>query len=150
MWSTALASEMVVVSGGGASSVISYCGVASQEVSEEESSVPGEAEYASSVYSSEVVSAMIRLCFNSLCLFSCARVEHPSGFLVDTPFLFFHCTSGLGISRLLDKGVRLMLLGLSHWRHAMQTYHQMTSTHECNNQQITVSSSTRDGQIPDT
>ena len=121
MWSTALASEMVVVSGGGASSVISYCGVASRELSEEESSVSGEAEYSSFVYSFEVVSAVIRLCFSSLCLFICARVEHSSGLLVDTPFLRFHCTSGLGISRLLDKGVRLMLLGLSHWRHAMQT-----------------------------
>ena len=115
-----------------------------------ETSVSGEAEYSSSVYSSEVVSAVIRLCFSSLCIFICARVEHSSGLLVDTPFLRFHCTSGLGISRLLDKGVRLMLLGLSHWRHAMQTYHQMTSTHECNNQQITVALSTRDGQIPDT
>ena len=121
MWSTALASEMVVVSGGGASSVISYCGVASQEVSEEESSVSGEAEYSSYVYSSEVVSAVIRLCFNSLCLFTCPRVEHLTGFLVNTQFIIFHCASGLGISRLLDKGVRLMLLGLSHWRHAMQT-----------------------------
>ena len=55
MWTTALASEMVVVSGGGASSVISYCGVASRELSEEESSVSGEAEYSSSVYSSEAL-----------------------------------------------------------------------------------------------
>ena len=100
MWSTALASEMVVVSGGGASSVISYCGVASRELSEEESSVSGEAEYSSSVYSSDVVSAMIRLCFNSLCLFTRARVENCSGLLVDMPFLRFHCISGLGISQL--------------------------------------------------
>ena len=101
--------------------MISYCGVASQEVSEEESSVSGEAEYSSYVYSSEVVSAMIRLCFNSLCLFTCPRVEHPTGFFVNTPFLLVHCASGLDISRLLEKGVKVMLVGLSHWRHAMQT-----------------------------
>ena len=69
MWNTALASEVVVVSGG-ASSVTSYCDVASQEVSEEESSVSGETEYSSYVYSSEVAGAVFRLCFNSLSLFT--------------------------------------------------------------------------------
>ena len=70
MWNTALASEVVVVSGGGASSVTLYCDVASQEVSEEESSVSGETEYSSYVYSSDVAGAVFRLCFNSVCIFS--------------------------------------------------------------------------------
>ena len=70
MWKTALASKVVVDSGGGASSVTSYCVVAAQEVSEEESSVSGESEYSSYVYSSEVVGALFRLCFNSLYLFT--------------------------------------------------------------------------------
>ena len=100
MWTSTLASEMVMFSGGGASSVISYCVVPIRELSEEETSVSGEAEYSPSVYSSEVVSALIRLCFSSLCLFTRARVEHCSGLLIDMPFSRFHCTSGLGISQL--------------------------------------------------
>ena len=100
MWTTALASEMVVVSGGGASSVISYCVVPIRELSEEETSVSGEAEYSPSVYYSEVVSALIRLCFSSLCLFTRARVDQCSGLLVEMHFSSFHCTSGLGISQL--------------------------------------------------
>ena len=100
MWTSTLASEMVVFSGGGASSVISYCVVPIRELSEVETSVSGEAKYSPSVYSSEVVSALIRLCYISVCLFTRARVEHCSGLLIDMHFSRFHCTSGLGISQL--------------------------------------------------
>ena len=62
-------SEMVVFSGEGASSVLSYCGVASGELSEEEVSVLGEAEDSPSVYSSEVVSAFFMFCSSFLYLF---------------------------------------------------------------------------------
>ena len=111
MWNTAMAPEVVVVPGR-ASSVTSYCDVGSQEVSE--SSVSGEAEYSSTyVYSSEVVHAAFSLRGNSLYFITCTRVDHPTGFFVITPFLLVHCFSTLGIFRFLDKGVRVILLGLS-------------------------------------
>ena len=127
MWNTAMAPEVVVVPGR-ASSVTSYCDVASQEVSEL-SSVSGAAEYSSTyVYSSEVVHAAFSLCFNSLYFITCSRVDHPTGLLVITPFALVHCFSSLGIFRFLDKGVRVILLGLSQRRHARQTNHQESST----------------------
>ena len=89
---------MVVFSGEGASSVLSYCGVASGELSEEEASVSGEAEDSQFVYSSEVVSAFFMFCSSSLCFLTGVRVEHFSGLLVDVTFPRFQCASGLGIS----------------------------------------------------
>ena len=90
---------MVVFSGEGASSVLSYCGVASRELSEEDASVSGEAEDSSSVYSSEVVSAFFMFCSSSLCLFTGVRVEPFSGLLVDVTIpRRFYCASGLRIS----------------------------------------------------
>ena len=102
---------MVVFSGEGASSVLSYCGVASRELSEEEASVSVEAEDSSSVYSSEVVSAFFMFCSSSLCLFTGVRVEPFSGLLVDVTIpRRFHCTSDLSISLLLGREIGLMLV----------------------------------------
>ena len=90
---------MVVFSGEGASSVLSYCGVASGESSEEEASVSGEAGDSPSVYSSEVVSAFFMFCSSSLYLFTSVRVEPFFDLLVDVTIpRRFHCASGLGIS----------------------------------------------------
>ena len=102
---------MVMFSGEGASSVLSYCGVASRELSEEEASVSGEAEDSSSVYSSEVVSAFFMFCSSSLCLFTGVRVEAISGVLVDvTSPRRVHGTADLGISLLLSREIGLMLV----------------------------------------
>ena len=99
MWTTALTSEMVVFSGEGASSVLSYCGVASGMLSEKETSVSGEAEDSPFVYSPEEVSAFVILRSGSLYLFAGVRVELIFCLLVDVAFpRRFHCASGLGIS----------------------------------------------------
>ena len=97
-WILSLApSEMVVFSGEGASSVLSYCGVASGVLSEKETSVSGEAEDSPSVYSPEEVSAFVILRSGSLYLFAGVRVELLFCLLVDVAFLR-RFPSGLGIS----------------------------------------------------